>query len=177
MVEESIVNTVLAVRSRRGAPTSPATMPYEIIRFPVIYKISVSAQRYGTGFSFILVYWCWQAAIVDCLLAAILDFIIGQKPVEVASNFWLASLHRSRGATRLGIIRYDLMGIAPDHGGLGYFPSLVSTTSYWSLPFFVFAVAGLYTLLGPQPRVAYTFGYTARRRKSILFARAWPPCL
>jgi len=152
------------------------TMPYEIDPYPpFIYKIVGSLLKdTGLGFFYprLLVL---AAAIVTCLLAAILIHH-WTKRWKLALIFGLLPLTVAAVQPWLGIIRYDLMGIALTMAGLVIFV-LFPRHRYWSLPFFVFAVAGLYTLVAAPAACCLYLWIHREKAKSILFAACLATCL
>ena len=166
--EGTIFNT--AWRSAQGgALYQPLRgMPYQIDPYPpLIYKLVGSVLKH-TGPSFFYPRMlALAAAIVACLLAAVLihHWIHRWK---LALAFGLLPLTVAAVQPWLGTIRYDLVGIALTMAGLVIFV-LFPRYRFWALPFFVLAVAGLYTLVA-APAACCLYLWTEREKpKSILF--------
>ena len=143
-------------------------MPYQIDPYPpFIYKLVGSVIKHTELSFFYSRLLALTAAILACLLAAILIHHWTHR-WKLALTFGLLPLTVAAVQPWLGIIRYDLIGIALTMAGLAIFV-LFPRYRFWSLPFFVFAVAGLYTLVA-APAACCLYLFTQREKtKSLLF--------
>ena len=170
--EGTILNTALRL-SQGGSLYQPIqTLPYHLDPYPpFIYKlVSVLIVRYGLDFYYprLIV---MIAAIVACLFAALL---IRQWTGEwkLAIAFGMLPLTVGQLQAWLGILRYDLIGIGLTMIGLAIFV-LLPRFRCWAIPFFVLAVAGLYTLVGAPAACCLFLWGRGERKASVLFGASF----
>jgi hypothetical protein len=143
-------------------------LPYQIDPYPpFIYNLVGSVVKH-TGLTFFYPrLLALTAAMAACFLAAILIHHWTQR-WKLAVIFGLLPLTVAAVQPWLGIIRYDLIGIALTMAGLVTFV-VFPRHRFWSLPFFVFGVAGLYTLVAAPAACCLYLWMRREKLKSILF--------
>jgi hypothetical protein len=143
-------------------------MPYQFDPYPpFIYKL-VSFVITHTGLSFFYSRLLTLiAAIGACLMAAILiRHWTGRWKLALAFGFLPLTVAVVQ--TWLGILRYDCIGIALTMAGLVIFV-LFPRHRFWSLPFFVLAVGGLYTLVAAPAACCLYLWIEGDKKKGVLF--------
>jgi hypothetical protein len=115
------------------------------------------------------------AAIVACLLAVLL---IHQwtRQWKQAVIFGLLPLTVAPAQAWLGILRYDFIGIALIMAGLAVFV-LAPRFRFWSIPLFVVAVGGLYTLVAAPAACCLYLWIRRERRRAFLFGACFAGAL
>jgi hypothetical protein len=143
-------------------------VPYQIDPYPpFIYKL-VSLVITHTGLSFVYPrFLALTAAVVACLLAAILIHCWTRR-WKLALAFGLLPLTVAVVQGWLGILRYDLIGIALTMAGLIVFV-VFPRHRFWSLPLFVLAVGGLYTLVSAPAACCIYLWLEGQKKKGVLF--------
>jgi hypothetical protein len=143
-------------------------MPYQLDPYPpFIYGIVSFIVRH-TGLTFVYPrFIALLAAIVACLLATVLihHWTRGWK---IGVAFGLMPLTVAVVQAWLGILRYDLIGIALTMAGVVVFV-LCPRHRFWSIPFFAFAVAGLYTLVAAPAACCLYLWIEGDKKKGLLF--------
>jgi hypothetical protein len=143
------------------------SLPYQFDPYPpFIYRL-VSLVVAHTKLSFFyprLV--ALEAAILACLLAVLL---IHQwtRQWKLAAIFGLLPLTVAPLQPWLGILRYDFIGIALIMAGLMIF--VLPKFRFWSIPFFVVGVGGLYTLLAAPAACCLHLWMQREKKKALLF--------
>ena len=166
--EGSILNSSWRI-AQGGSLYQPLRgVPYQIDPYPpFIYKL-VSLVITHTGLSFVYPrFLVLTAAVVACLLAATLIHYWTRR-WKLALAFGLLPLTVAAVQGWLGILRYDFIGIALTMAGLVVFV-VFPRRRFWSLPLFVLAVGGLYTLVsGPAACCLYLW-LEGQKKKGVLF--------
>jgi hypothetical protein len=166
--EGTILNS--AWRYAQGVALYPPLrgLPYEIDPYPPFIYTLVGAVIKNTGLSFFYPrLLALTAAIVACLLASILIHHWTQR-WRLAVAFGLLPLTIAAVQPWLGIIRYDLIGIALGLAGLVIFV-VFPRYRFWSLPFFALSVAGLYTLVAAPAACCLYLWTRSEKLKGVLF--------
>jgi hypothetical protein len=143
-------------------------LPYQIDPYPpLIYKLVGFLLKHTELSFFYPRVVVLTAALMACSLAS---FVIHHwthrwKP---SLAFGFLPLTVAMVQTWLGIIRYDLIGIALTMAGIAIFV-LFPRYRFWSLPFFALAVAGLYTLVAAPAACCLYLWIRHEKPKSLLF--------
>src|ERR1700741_1200049 len=166
--EGAILNSALR-RSHGGTLYQPIrSLHYPIAPYPpFIYKfVSVVIVEWGVGLFYPRLL-ALAAALLACLFATLLiRHCTGRWRLAVA--FGLLPLTVAPLQAWLGILRYDFIGIALTMIGLSVFVQFPKFR-FWSLPFFILAVAGLYTLVAAPAACCLWLWAQGNRKKSLLF--------
>ncbi len=143
-------------------------LPYKFDPYPpFIYKlVGLVIAHKGLSFFYPRIL-AMSAAIIASLLAVLLiRRWTGRWKLALA--FGLMPLRVAAVQAWLGILRYDFIGIALTMAGLVvfvYFPR----HRFWSLPFFVVAAGGLYTLVAAPAACCLYLWMRQEKKKSLLF--------
>jgi hypothetical protein len=174
--EGTILNT--AWRSAQGgALYQPLRgVPYQITPYPpFVYKITAMVLRHTSLDFFYPRFLSLLAGLAACLLSAILIHHRTRR-WKLALIFGLLPLTIAAVQPWLGIIRYDLLGIALSLAGLVIFV-IFPRYRFLAIPLFALAVAGLYTLVA-APAACCLYLWTRREwLNGILFGAALVACL
>jgi hypothetical protein len=166
--EGTILNSSLRI-AQGGSLYAPLHgMPYQFDPYPpFIYKL-VSFVITHTGLSFFYSRLLTLiGAIVACLMAAILiRHWTGRWKLALAFGFLPLTVAVVQ--TWLGILRYDSIGIALTMAGLVIFV-LFPRHLFWSLPLFVVAVGGVYTLVAAPAACCLYLWIEGDKKKGVLF--------
>jgi hypothetical protein len=166
--EGTILNTSLRLAQDGSLYQPVRRLPYEIDPYPPFIYWIVSLVVAHTKLSFfyprLIVL---GAAILACLLAVLL---IHQwtRQWRLAVIFGLLPLTVAPVQAWLGILRYDFIGIALVMAGLVVFV-LLPKFRFWSIPFFVVAVGGLYTLVAAPAACCLHLLMQREKKKALLF--------
>ncbi len=166
--EGTILSSALRL-SHGGSLYQPIrSLPYQFDPYPpFIYKlVSVMIAERGVGLFYPRLL-ALAAALLACFFATLfIRHWTGRWKLAVA--FGLLPLTVAPLQAWLGILRYDFIGIALTMIGLSVFVQFPKLR-FWSLPFFILAVAGLYTLVAAPAACCLWLWTQGERKKSFLF--------